>query len=100
MAFKILETVLVKHGDGFLRINACDFDPGQHTLFEDNESPEESMLPVANGRNTPARRQKELETESWQTLKSLAAELDPPVTEKPDGGWDEVIPLILAKEFD
>ncbi len=94
MSFQILETVEIKNGEGFLRINKRDFDPDKHILLDaDNPVIKKNMPDRAS-------REEELRTESWQTLKALAAALDPPITEKPDNGWDEVIPFILAQEFD
>ena len=96
----ILPTVKVKWpgGDsGYLTINKQDFDPAIHTLYEAKSKP---VTPKSSGSN-PARAAREAELngllpDNWRSVKRIAQELD---IEKPDGGWDEAIPMILDKEF-
>ncbi|MEM9263986.1 MAG: hypothetical protein AAGA46_00505 [Cyanobacteria bacterium P01_F01_bin.13] len=100
-----LETVKIEYGYEFLVINKSDFDPESHTLFGPEKPPQEEPIQEeptqepADSSPTKEQRQAELDEASWQTLKALAEKLDPPITEKPEGGWDEVIPAILLAEF-
>ena len=82
---------IVWAGDpGYLTINEGDFDESIHTLWANDEP---AAIPAKE------KRQAELAGAPWQTLKTLAARLDPPILEKPDEGWDSVIPLILEAEY-
>ena len=97
----ILPTVKIKwpgSDSGYLVINEKDFDSAIHTLYEASSKPSKSVAPMGSN---PAREQREAELQgllpdNWRSVKRIAQELG---IEKPNGGWDEAIPLILQKEF-
>ncbi len=43
-------------------------------------------------------REAELLEMRWQQIKAIAEDMEPPIN-KPDGGWDEAVSLILDAEF-
>ena len=105
-----LETIQVLHPNGFdvLLINKIDFDPAKHQE-PDGPAPK-SATPVKNTSKVESKpktvkpdakglREQELEGMHWTAIKALAEELPNPVAEKPEDGWDTLIPEILANEF-
>lgn len=100
-----LETIQVLHPNGsdVLLINKIDFDPAKHQ--QPNGPAPKPVTPVVPKSKVKAKpdakesRKQELEKMHWSAIKTLAEELPKPITEKPEDGWDVLIPEILANEF-
>lgn len=98
--------------ESFLIINKSDFDSAIHTPWDERHSVEVGEAPTVletgflTVEDSPrADREVELMTlyfgesgdeSNWRPIKAIADSLGIP---KPDGGWDNAIPLILEKEY-
>ena len=100
-----LRTVKVVHPSSnkhWLLINEIDFQDGVHRLWEDkpavDEHPDPAPKPPPRTVDPKASREAELNGLDWREIKAIAESFEPPI-EKPDGGWDEAISLIVEREF-
>jgi hypothetical protein len=102
MKIPTVKIVNLRNSDYFLTINQSDFDPQIHALYQEKaqktETPKTSVEePQITHFDPKAERKAELEAMSWRALKKAASVWG--ITEAPEGGWDEAIPLILNYEF-
>lgn len=91
--------------DHWLIINQSEYDPSKHEAWKADdqlttndvgfEIPKKDVVDTED-RDAKEYRRIELESMDWRQLKTIAEGLD---IEKPEGGWDESIDLILEVEF-
>jgi len=93
-----LKTVRIKHlgsDKHWLTINQVDYDANVHQLWESASKPQSEATLNAGDSAAKLYSEEELLDLPWQTIKSIATQLG---IEKPEGGWDEALPLILEAQ--